>query len=77
MKQPKASIKLPNASTNLHALRWITRLQEKVVMAKVELLVASLGRDRGTMKKIAMNKLTSEWQVRLDEFSCWVSIASD
>jgi hypothetical protein len=62
MKQPKASIKLPNASTNLHALRWITRLQEKVVMAKVELLVASLGRDRGTMKKIAMNKLTSEWQ---------------
>jgi len=62
MKLPSASIKLPNASKNLQALRWTTTLQEKAVMGKVKLLVTSLGREHGTIRKIRMDKLTSEWQ---------------
>lgn len=62
MRLPNASIKLPFPSKNLNALLWITTLQETVVMAKIKLLVTSLGRERGTLKKIRMDRHTSEWQ---------------
>jgi len=62
IKLPTASIRLPNATAKLVALRWITALQERVVMGKVKSLMTALGREQGSMRKIASSKLTSEWE---------------
>lgn len=35
-------------------------------MEKVRSLIAALGRDQGSMRKVKMNRLTAEWQVRYD-----------
>ena len=35
-------------------------------MEKVKSLIAALGRDQGSMRKVKMNRLTAEWQVRCD-----------
>jgi hypothetical protein len=38
-------------------------------MGKVKSLMAALGREQGSMRKIASSKLTSEWEVRCDMYS--------